>query len=80
MPWAGPFIVQVYVVIPNEENQMFNGTLRVENTDNASDYVDIPVTVTTPTSYTLPSNNLYRSWLFERFPHAFPLLRHLLGY
>jgi len=79
-PWAGAFTIQVYVVIPNEENQMFNGTLRIENKDNASDYVNIPVTLTTSTSCTLPSHNLFLSWLFERFPHAFLILRHLLGH
>jgi len=79
-PWAGAFTVQVYVVIPNEENQMFNGTLRIENKDNASDYVNIPVTLTTSISCSLPSHNLFLSWLFERFPHAFPILRHLLGH
>jgi len=79
-PGAGPFTVQVYVVVPNEKNQMFDGTLRVENRDNASDYVDIPVTLTTSASVTALSNNLIISWLFERFPHGFSLLRHLLGY
>ena len=80
LPWEGPFTVQVYVVVPNQTNQMFNGTLRVENTDNASDYVDIPVTLTTSTSVSAPANNLILSWLFERFSHGFSLLRHLLGY
>jgi hypothetical protein len=80
IPWEGPMTVQVYVVIPNEENQMFNGTLRIENKDNTSDYVNIPVILTTSTSCTLPSHNLFLSWLFERFPHAFPILRHLLGH
>jgi hypothetical protein len=79
-PWEGPMTVQVYVVVPNEKNQIFNGILRVENRDNASDYVDIPISVTTSASCTVPSHNLFFLWLLERFPHGFPILRHLLGY
>ncbi|MBN1280013.1 MAG: aryl-sulfate sulfotransferase [Candidatus Thermoplasmatota archaeon] len=79
-PVHGPATVHVWVVVPNQKNQMFNGTLRVENRNNASDYVDIPVTLTTTISFTLPSHNLFLLWLLERFPHAFPLLRHLLGH
>jgi hypothetical protein len=29
---------------------------------------------------TKPLDNLWFEWLFERFPNAFPLLRHLMGY
>jgi hypothetical protein len=79
-PWTGPFTVQAYVVIPNETNTMLEGALRVENRDNASDYVDIPVTVTTSTSSTFSLNNPFLSRLLEWFPHAFPVLRHLPGY
>jgi hypothetical protein len=80
IPWEGPMTVQVYVGVPNQENQTFTGTLRVENKNNASDYVDIPISVTTPASCTIPSHTLFLSWFFARFPHAFPILRHLLGY
>jgi outer membrane protein assembly factor BamB len=34
--------------------------------------------VTMPLSFDLPHFRFFE-WLFERFPHAFPILRHLLG-
>jgi len=79
-PWEGPVSVQLHVVVPKEKNQALTGTLRVENKNNASDYVDISVTLTTSASSTLSVNNPFLSWLFDRFPHAFPILRHLLGF
>jgi hypothetical protein len=79
-PEIGPVTVDVHVVAPDEKNQTFIGTLRVENKNNASDFIEIPVTLTTPVSSTLASNNPFLSWLFERFPHAFPFLRYLLGF
>jgi hypothetical protein len=35
--------------------------------------------VTMPFSYEPPHLRFFE-WLFERFPHAFPIIRHLLGY
>jgi hypothetical protein len=32
-----------------------------------------------PTSYNIPFQSFWER-LFERFPHAFPILRHLLEY
>ena len=37
------------------------------------------LTVTMPLSYEPPHNRFF-TWLFGRFPHAFPILRHLMGY
>jgi hypothetical protein len=37
-----------------------------------------PLPITMPYSYD-PMHQFFE-WLFERFPHAFPILRHLLGY
>jgi hypothetical protein len=52
-PEQGFVTVQVYVVVPNEKNTEFNGALRVLNQDNASDFVMIPVTLTTSASTAL---------------------------
>jgi hypothetical protein len=41
------------MVVPNEKNTEFNGTLRVQNQDNASDFVIIPVTLKTSASTAL---------------------------
>jgi subtilisin family serine protease len=37
------------------------------------------LSVTMPLSYEPPHFRFFE-WLFERFPHAFPILKHLLGY
>ena len=47
-PQAGSIIVQVSVVAPSQDHQKFQGYIRVRNVANASDYADIPVTLTTP--------------------------------
>jgi hypothetical protein len=79
-PVQGPMTVHVSVVVPKEKNAEFHGNLTVQNKNNASDYANIQVTLTTSTSSTASLNNPFLSWLFERFPQAFPILRHLLGY
>ena len=44
---------------------------------NESDWGTLSVSM--PSSYE-PQHEPILLWLFERFPHAFPILRHLLGY
>ena len=44
---------------------------------NESDWGTLAVTM--PHSYTTPIPHFFEL-LFQRFPHAFPILRHLLGY
>jgi hypothetical protein len=80
-PEQGPVTVDVHVVIPKEKNTMFQGNLTIQNTDNTSDIVTIPVTLTTTTStsYNIPFQSFWQR-IFEHFPAAFPILRHLLGY
>ncbi len=80
-PEQGPVTVDVHVVIPKEKNTMFQGNLTIQNKNNASDIVTIPVTLTTTSSDsdTIPFQSFWQR-IFERFPSAFPILRHLLGY
>jgi hypothetical protein len=40
--------VAVSVVAPDESNMMFNGTVRVENSNDPSDFCEIPVELETP--------------------------------
>ena len=79
-PEQGPATVQVSVVAPDEKNAVFQGNLTVQDKNNASDRVTIPVILTTPVSSTLLSNNPFLSWLVERFLSVFSILRYLLGY
>ncbi len=48
-----------------------------ENNGAISDWATL--TVTMPYSYNLPFMQFWIK-LFERFPHAFPILRHIIGY
>jgi hypothetical protein len=54
-------------------------TIKVKAKDiygNESDWGTLPVTM--PLSYE-PPHFQFLTWLFDRFPNAFPILRHLLG-
>ena len=79
-PEQGPTTVHVHVVVPKKKNSEFHGNLTVQNKNNASDYVNITVTLTTSTSRTFSFNNPFLLLLFERIPNAFPILKILLGY
>jgi hypothetical protein len=78
-PAQGPVTVHVYVVVPEEKNAEFQGNITIVNKDNSSDSCVIPVTLTTPLSQNI-EHNWFLARLLERFPNAFPILRHILGY
>jgi hypothetical protein len=46
-PEDGPVSINVNVVVPNEEHQVFSGQINVVNSKNSSDYETIPVTLET---------------------------------
>ena len=71
--------VTVSVVAPAEKNTEFRGNVTVVNQDDPSDYCIIPVYLKTPVKHDV-SFQWFFERLFERFPHAFPMLRYLLGY
>ncbi|HVQ01556.1 MAG TPA: Ig-like domain-containing protein [Candidatus Thermoplasmatota archaeon] len=79
-PWVGP--------IHSGEPLLLNHTWSTKGTYAITAMVtDIhgaespwgTLSVTMPFSYD-PPRHPFLLWLFERFPHAFPILRHLLGY
>lgn len=77
-PEDGEVTVNVSVVAPDEKNKEFTGNITIVNKENASDFCTIAVSLSTPKNK--PYNfilNMF-AWLFERFPNAFPILRHLL--
>jgi hypothetical protein len=78
-PADGQVTVQVSVVAPTEGNTEFEGYIRVENQDNSTDFSLIPVYLKTPVSIDLYFQQFFKG-MFQQFPHAFPLLRHLFKY
>jgi hypothetical protein len=78
-PAQGPVTIQVYLVVPTEENAMFQGNITVVNTNNSSDYCNIPVSLTTPYNQTREYHGFFARLLL-RFSHAFPFLWYLMGY
>jgi hypothetical protein len=78
-PEDGQVTVQVSVVVPNEKNSKFQGYIRIENQDNSTDFDLIPVYLKTLLNQDLYFQQFFEG-MFHQFPHAFPILRHLLGY
>jgi hypothetical protein len=81
-PAMGPVTVDVHVIIPTEKNTVFQGNLTIQNKNNASDVVTIPVTLTTTASASLiPMNPLFirflhwlSSTVFSRYDTCRPLI------
>jgi len=77
-PEDGEITVDVLLVAPDEKNQEFSGEIKVVNKQDGSDYITIPVSLTT-TKY--KGFDLYPFILrfFEQHPMLFPIIRILLG-
>jgi subtilisin family serine protease len=78
LPPGTPVTVQVTVVAPEEKDD-WTSTITVTNMGNPDDTSTIDVSMTTPRNKAFNFNFPMLSWLFERFPNAFPILRHILG-
>ena len=76
-PEDGSIIIEVVVVAPQEKDKEFTEKIKIFNTDNPSDYCEIDVYLKTPKSKQLLNTLFFR--FLERFPNAFPVLRHLFG-
>ncbi|VVB61970.1 Metallo-peptidase family M12B Reprolysin-like protein [uncultured archaeon] len=79
--WLGPYDSNVTCEATHLWNVKDNNyTIKVKAKDiygQESDWSD-PLPITTPYSYN-PIHQFFE-WLFQRFPHAFPIIRQLLGY
>ena len=73
-PGDGPVTVEVDVVAPDDPETEFTGEIKIVNSENPYDYCIIDISLATPISY---QAQLYQ--FLERFPNAFPILRHLMG-
>jgi hypothetical protein len=77
--WIGPYTsgVDFYVNHVWSEKGTYTVQVKVRDSHGAeSGWATLDVTM--PTSYSIISTP-FLHWLFEQFPHAFPMLRHLLG-
>ena len=78
-PEDGPFTVEVVFTAPGDLCTRFDGDIRINNTDDPNnDYCLVPVSLTTPVSQQV-NTHLLSQMILERFPNAFPILRHLMG-
>jgi hypothetical protein len=79
--WLGPYDSGATVTVNHTWTTKGTYQIKVQARDvwDAEGNWSDPLSVTMPLSYE-PPYHLFLSWLFERFPHAFPILRHLLGY
>ena len=69
---------EVTVTAPNQKQQEFTGRIRIENTEDSSDYEYIDVVLTTPRNKVLQNNLVLK--LLEQFQNMFSLIRHLLTF
>ena len=68
-PEEGPVDVRVTVVAPMLSEKIFSGVIKIVNTENPSDYVEIPVKLTTPRTIMHPILNK----ILQRFPFLWQL-------
>jgi C1A family cysteine protease len=76
-PEDGTIIVEVEVVAPDQEEQIFQGEIKVVNKADSEDYNIIPIYLSTPRNRV--SYNFLFLRLFKQFPNSFPIIRLLLG-
>ena len=78
--WIGPYLSGQEITVSHTwaEEDTYTITAKAKDVfDNESDWATLEVTIPKNKPFNYNFNLL--SWLFERFPHAFPMLRHLLG-
>jgi len=78
--WIGPYSSGEKITQSHTWSEKGTFTIKAKAKDiygNESDWGTLSVTM--PLSYESPHFRFFE-WLFERFPHAFPILRDLLGY
>ena len=77
-PEDGAITVNITVIAPDEKDNESTGNITIMNKHNRSDKCTIPVYLKTPKNKPFNFNFPLISWLLERFPRMFPILRQLL--
>jgi hypothetical protein len=78
--WIGPYLSGELITESHKWSKNGNYIIKAKAKDTygaESDWGQLEVTM--PLSYNV-INHPFIDWLFERFPHAFPILRYLLGF
>ena len=77
--WVGPYASGETVIKNHTWSEKGTYAIKVKVEDDFNESAWNTLTVSMPFSYNIP---MLRFWdkLFERFPNAFPILRHLMGY
>jgi hypothetical protein len=76
-PENGSVTIHVSVVVPVESKQTFQGFLRVENTEDPTNFDTIPVTLTTPVKIVPQEMTVFQQFLAYFF-HTHPFLETLI--
>jgi hypothetical protein len=75
-PEEGSVAVQVWVVAPSEKNQEFNGTVKVVNAHDPTDYAEIHVYLKTPMDQLSVKSQVLS--LLNGFAQHFPVMKYLM--
>jgi PKD repeat protein len=77
--WLGPYNSNVTIVVSHswEEKSSYNIKVKAKDSYEMESPWSDPLPITMPCSYDKPITHIF-DWLFQRFPHAFPILRQLL--
>jgi C1A family cysteine protease len=75
-PEEGSITVRVQVVVPSEKNTEFNGTVKIINVYDPSDYAEIHVYLKTPLNQPIWKTQIVS--LLKTLAHHFPTMQYLL--
>jgi hypothetical protein len=78
--WIGPYHSGMQATTTHSWNEKGNYTMKVKAKDVMGDESDWGTMDVVMPTVLIPPILGFLAHLFERFPHAFPILRHLLGY
>jgi hypothetical protein len=67
--------IAVEVIAPPEKKKTFTGKVKMINLDNASDFCEIDVSLTTPRAI---NGFTLLHWILQKYPNMFPILRNIL--
>ena len=78
--WYGPFASGTVASASHAWNKgSYSIKVKAKDIYNAESNWSDPLPISMPYSFNMPITHIFGQF-FERFPHAFPILRHLLGY